>query len=301
MQTKSEIGCLGQRPSCVESGASLRYAPATRRWIRALRFALTAIIVFAACYVSYGFGRLWKDWRNTASPALAANTANADIESMVNVLPLSGQWSFGDLDWTFRSKVVDAGTVEARLAETADIDSGKSADELPDLSPELVDLARKLKIRPVSHGENQLYRLERPEMKAQLVVRQTAGQPKAVAMIAAMKQPSGEWQLFEFAPRTAAVAESQSTPHLLPLPASARRTGGRFTDDGQLLLELANVDADADSLTSMWNDAGWNVRSTQFAGPGDFSYLCVRGDSVVYAWSADARGSLQHLMLTRAK
>jgi hypothetical protein len=262
---------------------------------------LTTALVFAGCYVSYGFGRLWKDWRDTASPALAVKTANADIESMVNVLPVSGQWSFGDLDWTFRSRIVDARTVEARLAETADVDSGKSAEELPDLSPEIVDLARKLRIRPVSHGENQLYRLERPEIKVQLVVRPVAGQPKAVAMIAAMKQPTGEWQLFEFAPRTASAAKTQSTPHLLPLPASARRTGGRFADDGQLLLELANVDSDADLLISLWNDAGWTVRPTQFAGPEDFSYLCVRGDSVVYAWSAGAHGSLQHLMLTRAK
>jgi hypothetical protein len=272
-----------------------------RRWIRCLRLLLTTTIVFAACYVSHGFGRLWKDWRSTASPTLAVKTENADIESIVNVLPQSGQWSFGDLDWTFRSQIVDAKTVNARFSESANSGDGKSNDELPDLSPELVELARKLQIQPVSHGEYQLYRLERPEIKAQLVVRQIARQPKAVAMLAAMKQPSGEWQIFEFAPRTASAAESHSTPHLLPLPASARRTGGRFTDDGQLLLELANVGSEADSLVSLWKDAGWTVRPTQFAGPDDFSYLCVRGDGVVYAWSADARGSLQHLMLTRAK
>src|SRR5262245_2640623 len=111
---KIQTACLGRRPKCVDAGESLRFVPGPR----ILRLALAAVVVLAACYVSYGFGRLWKDWRSSRMSPLAENTSNASLESMVNVPPVSGQWSFGDLDWTFRSQIVDAATVDARLSET---------------------------------------------------------------------------------------------------------------------------------------------------------------------------------------
>jgi hypothetical protein len=45
--------------------------------------------------------------------------------------------------------------------------------------------------------------------------------------------------------------------------------------------------------------AGWEVRESGLAEPGEFSYLAVRGDERIYAWSADPAGAMRNLMLVR--
>ena len=108
------------------------------------------------------------------------------------------------------------------------------------------------------------------------------------------------WQLYVFTPQASDRGDSASAaPHLLPLPAGARRSGGRFADDGRVLLELISLDSTAEELLADWKAAGWEVRPSGIADPADFSYLCARGNEVVYAWSADPHDSLQNLMLVR--
>jgi hypothetical protein len=84
---------------------------------------------------------------------------------------------------------------------------------------------------------------------------------------------------------------------LLPLPAGAHRSGGRFADDGRVLLELISLDSTADKLVADWKKAGWQIRPSGIANPADFSVLCARGNDTVYAWSGDPHDSLQNLML----
>ena len=178
--------------------------------------------------------------------------------------------------------------------------SGDDATNLPDLNNELVDLARRLHVAPTKRGDNELYLLDRPDLKAQLVVRHVAGRLKVAALAAAFPKAADEWQLFEFAPKSANGSATSNISHLLPLPSAAKRTGGRFTDDGQLLLELISLDADAGSLLSMWKHNGWEIKKSDFSGPDDFSFLCARGNEVIYAWSAGPRESLHNLMLVRS-
>jgi hypothetical protein len=87
--------------------------------------------------------------------------------------------------------------------------------------------------------------------------------------------------------------------HLLPLPAGARCDGGRFADDGAALLELISLNSTSEQLFSAWRKAGWEIRPSGYGGPNDFSYLCGRGNEVIYAWSADPPSALQNLMLVR--
>ena len=85
----------------------------------------------------------------------------------------------------------------------------------------------------------------------------------------------------------------------MPLPPDATRSGGRFDEDGQLLLELVSVTSTADHLLAAWRKAGWEVRPSGLGQPGDFTYLCARGADVIYVWSADPPKAIANLMLVR--
>ncbi len=270
-----------------------------RRLVRGMRVALTVAIVVSACYVSYGFGRMWHD-RREKSPSTSMDRATANRGDMFELLPTAGQWSFGDLDWNFRSQIVSQQEIADRFRAMSGSAAGDAAAQLPDLGQEFVDFVRNLHIEPIQRGGNDIYLLDRPNLKAQLVVRPVGARTKAVGLIAAYPEETGGWQLFEFTPRASGGESIANAPHLLPLPTTARRSGGRFADDGQLLLELITIEADADVLVSSWMKSGFQVRPTEFAGPNDFSYVCDRGDEVIYAWSASPRGALHNLMLVRS-
>jgi hypothetical protein len=266
---------------------------------RCLRLTLMTIFVAALCAVSYNVGRLWHSWRLTERPHVESHTTN-DLESMMAALTPAGRWQFADANWDLRSQTVKPAEVAGRLEEMTAAGDGDDAMNLPDLNNELVDLARRLHVAPTKRGDNELYRLDRPDLKAQLVVRHVAGRLKVSALAAAFPKAADEWQLFEFAPKSANGSTTSNNAHLLPLPSAAKRSGGRFTDDGQLLLELISLDADTDSLLSMWKHNGWEIKKSDFSGPDDFSYLCARGNEVIYAWSAGSRDSLCNLMLVRS-
>lgn len=108
--------------------------------------------------------------------------------------------------------------------------------------------------------------------------------------------------MFELAPRSSASGSLSIEDDLLPLPTDATRNGGRFADDGQLLMELVTLGGNTSSagdLLDSWNAAGWDIRPSGLADAESFSYLCRRGGDVVYAWSADSSTALNNLMLVR--
>ena len=270
-----------------------------RRGVRALRAGLTITIVSAACYVSYGFGRLWHDWRQASQLRAGVNTSQP-LALLPDAPPLAGQWMFGDLDWSLRSEAIEPQAVMTRFAAAAADARHSEVDHLPDLNPQWIDVAQHLQVRPVTRDGNQIYVLDQTNLKAQLIVREVAGHIKAISLAAAFPEQSAAWRLYEFTPNARAGDANTKTAHLLPLSVNAKRLGGRFTNDGQLLLELVKVEGGADQLLSLWSANGWEVHPTEFAGPSDFSYLCVQKNEVIYAWSADRRASLQNLMLLRS-
>lgn len=77
---------------------------------------------------------------------------------------------------------------------------------------------------------------------------------------------------------------NQTTPHLLPLDTS-KRVCGRWSADNRLLLEIVSVDAKRHDLLNKWREDGWEIRHTRWGGLDSFSFLCVKGGHVVYAWS----------------
>jgi hypothetical protein len=213
-------------------------------------------------------------------------------------LPLSGPWTFANLDWSIRSSTVSPNEVDARLDTLSKLPPGEHDKLLPEMSAELIELVDQFHIKPVEQAGNLVYRLNRPNLQARLVVRNVSDRSKVVALAAAIPQGEGLWQFFELTPRGTA-ANAATDFHLLPLPAGARREGGRFTDDGAALLEFISLDTTADQLFATWKAAGWDVRPSELRRPQEFSYLCTRRRDVIYAWSADQPSALKNLMLVR--
>jgi len=260
---------------------------------------LLVVTVAAFMYVGYGLGQLFAEWRQAAEPVAPVSTAAFELIPLAGAMPLDGPWSFAALDWNLRSTVLDSSDVDVRLKALADPPAG-DVSNYPDVSSELLDLINTLHLQPVERSGFQLYRIDRPDLKAQLLVRAMEGHTKTVAFAGAYPQGGQRWQMFELTPRGTSSNTDTQAAHLLPLPVGALRRGGRFADDGRLLLELISLDTNTDSLIAAWKTAGWQVRPSG-VGDGDrFSYLCVRGDDVIYAWSANSSEALQNLMLVRS-
>jgi hypothetical protein len=260
---------------------------------------LLVVTVASLVYVGYGFGQLFAEWRQAAEPVVPASTTAFELIPLAGSLPLDGPWSFAALDWNLRSAVLDSSDVDARLKALADPPAG-GVSNYPDVSSELLDLINTLHLQPVERSGFQLYRIDRPDLKAQLLVRTVEGQTKTVAFAGAYPQGGQRWQMFELSPRAASPKSVEQETHLLPLPEGAVRRGGRFADDGRLLLELISLESRSDSLIASWKTAGWQVRPSDIGDGHSFSYLCARGSDVIYAWSANSTESLQNLMLVRS-
>lgn len=270
-----------------------------RRLTRAIRGLMIAGILICSCYLAYGFGNLWADWRRASQPITPQLSDAGLAASPVMVLPLAGRWSFAELDWSLRSNAVAINDVAAHFQKLASMPAQRNADSLPEVSPELVRLVERVNAEPLEQDGNRIYRLDQPQLKAQLVLHPANGQFKAVSLAAAYWTGDDEWQLLDFSPAAGANVASASCSSLLPLPARSKRCGGRFTDDGRALLELIAVDTNASELLANWREAGWECRPSGFGDPKQFSFLCVRGGEVIYAWSADPLAAMNNLMLVR--
>jgi hypothetical protein len=264
----------------------------------AVRAALIIAIVVAGWRVGRSYIALFKEWHQLGRPV--ASVSASRLDAFPAVLPLAGQWSFADSDWNIRTQSKSTAQVAALFESLAATSAAENSDELPDLDPQLGELIEKFQITPVEKNGNRVYKLDQRDMKAQLVVRDVAGRARMIGFAVAFAQPSGNWQSAEFTPSVPHINRDATLGHLLPLPAEARRHGGRYDDAGRLLMELVEIHRDADRLLAEWRTAGWDVRPTGMGTADDFSYLCARGDEMVYAWSAEPPGALENLMLVRS-
>jgi hypothetical protein len=215
------------------------------------------------------------------------------------VLPLAGPWSLDSLEWNLRSQLLDEAEVDRLFSSLSIVAPAVDESQLPETDPAILDLISALRIRPIAHAGNQVFRLERPDFKTQLVAREVGGLTKTVAFAVAYPQIGDKWQLYEFEPGSTRSSGSSSASHLLPLPATARREGGRYDEHGRLLLELVSLEATGEQLLTDWKQSGWEVRANDFVDAAEFGFLCRRGNEVIYAWSADPSDSLRNLMLVR--
>jgi hypothetical protein len=261
------------------------------------RIVLVLAVFLLCCYAAFHIGAFIATSRGAARRAAAQADAE-QISPLSAAMPLAGQWAFDELDWSVESSQIDTATLDAEFASlAASIPADTAA--LPDADAEIVGLMTALQIPSAEKMGNLIYRIDRPDLRTQLVTRRIEAATKAVSF--AMAFPLGDrWQLFAFTPRESSpVAAIQEDLHLLPLPEGAHRTGGRFDDAGRPLMEFISLDSNADGLAAAWEEAGWEVRPSGLTDSTDFSVLCARGTDTVYAWSADPPDAIKNLMLVR--
>jgi hypothetical protein len=285
-------------PSRTNRLASLAAACAARAagWFRPVLISVTIVAFF---YVAYGYVRLFSEWRQAAQPTATPSAATTEVQPLAGVLPLDGPWVFGDLNWNLKSAKSNREDVEALLdrLEAAPIQDDAN---LPALNKDLLELINSTHRQPVERNGCQVYQLSNTNLKCQLVVRLVERQPRVVSFAGGYALNGQEWQSFELVPTGISSRTGTAVEHLLPLPANAVRRGGRFSQDGRLLLELVALKSSADSLINDWRHAGWEVRPSGLNMGNSFSYLCRHGNEVIYAWSADTNESLETIMLVRS-
>lgn len=271
------------------------------RWLaRSARITILAAAVLICCVSAYRMGQLVSNWRHPADAAALRRAEATDLAALSPTMPLAGIWSFDELDWNMRSEWTSEEELPARFEALATKAPVLAADELPDADQEFLALAGALGVGSRERDGQRIYHLSRPGLQAQWITRDVDGTTKSCAFAVAYPSIDDQWQLFEFTPRPRDAANIESpASHLLPLPTDAHRDGGRFADDGRVLMEFVSLESTADSLVHDWNAAGWDVRASGMGEPGEFSYLAVRGEETIYAWSSDPSSALRNLMLVR--
>jgi hypothetical protein len=259
------------------------------------------IVAAVACGLSaYRTGQFVSNWRHADDSALLERSEATDLASLSPALPLAGIWSFDELDWNMRSEWTNESELPAKFAALAAQPTALAGNQLPDADTEFLTMATALGVKSSERDGRRIYHLSRPGLMAQWITCDVKGIAKSCGFAVAYPSIDEQWQLFEFTPRTKTDDNAKSqAAHLLPLPAEARREGGRFADDGRVLMEFVALETSGDALVSGWTNAGWQVRPSEMHEPGNFSYLAVRGDETIYAWSADSADAVRNLMLVR--
>jgi hypothetical protein len=274
------------------------FNPSRSKVARTSAFALGLAVVL---YASYRVGQAFAEWRQPpATPPVDAAAAFA-VNPLAGALVEGGHWSFADLDWDIRSQIVSADDVESKIESLIENlpKSDAEVSRTPDASPDLLRFLKNANLNSTARDDAEIYRLERPTLKVVIILRKIEDRTKALGGIIAYIQNSHKWQSFELSPRAVSARRADST-HLLPLPAGAIQSGARTDANGHLLLEMITTKVSADSLLKDWKQSGWDVRPATLGNNANFSYLCARGNEIVYASSADPADSLEHLILTRS-
>jgi hypothetical protein len=279
--------------TCDNSKTSSR---AVTRWVK---FAILTTTFVICCVFAYRMGQFVSHWRHAKNADAIVRADSTALGSLSPTLPLAGLWSFDELDWNMRSEWASEEKLSAKFAEFAAKAPVLADDELPDADQEFLTIASTLGIKSTERDGKRIYQLSRPGLQIQWITRDVKGTAKSCAFAAAYVSVDNRWQVFEFTPRAKEVAGASQATHLLPLPADAHRDGGRFADNGRVEMEFVSLASTADSLIRGWVAAGWEVRESGLAEPGEFSYLAVRGNETIYAWSSDPANSMRNLMLVR--
>jgi hypothetical protein len=208
------------------------------------------------------------------------------------MLSPNGSWRLSGGATGFRQSLLSEAELTARFAELAQQTEPLANPELAASAEKLIALAELSLVKPKQIGECDVYLLNRGKTTAQVVVKNE----ELVSLALAAPTANGGWRVYELNNQ----ANAADSTHLLPLPAVAQRSAGRYSDDGQLLMELVSVETSRSELLSAWRHAGWKIRPAGVGGPETFSFLCARGAEVVYAYSADESAELSGLVLTRS-
>ena len=227
----------------------------------------------------------------------------SENQTAVNVprllMPAAGHWSFADTELSIEQTWCSQQELTQRLENLYAIDdspggSGRDASEL-------VALAKLNGATRTNCKAGWAWTFEDSQLQLCLVTTNSKT-PQLKAAAFAMRG-NERWQLTILKP------QPPLDDHLLPLPvdtmtadvltAETQATCVRRGEDGELQMELISTTLSDEQLLAHWRRCGWEVRHTSWGAADSFSYLCARGDEVVYAWSDGTLGR-RTLMLTTA-
>ena len=173
------------------------------------------VVTFAVCcYVAYGLGRWWALARHATPRIEVHSPAASALDPLAAALPLGGQWAFDEVEWSIKSELIAIGPLEAAFEQLGKSPLSKMDPQLPDTDPELIELIAAMQIQPIERAGDEVYRIDRPDLRAELITRKVAEQSKTVAF--AMAYPAGDdtWQLYVATPKQTAADQSLSAaPH----------------------------------------------------------------------------------------
>ncbi len=225
--------------------------------------------------VAGSFRSLWRSGGEGAGNAVAFSSIPDQW------LPSDGYWSFANTDLSVQTIGCDDVELERRLENLLAMEGSETVSK-PDAS-HLVALAKSNGATRQACPAGWLWEFAQAGIRVRLVTTDS-NQPCIVVAAVAIRDAE-QWQLTMFKP------QPPLSDHLLPLPAEARTICARRNDANALQMELIDTSQTAEQLLARWRSAGWDIRHTPWGDDQSFSYLCVRGDQVVYTWSNTAAGS----------
>ena len=204
-----------------------------------------------------------------------------------SLIPAHGFWTFADAEMSIEQVSCSEGELNRH---TQEILSSKPLpmDAKQDAS-QLIAMAKSNGATQTECIAGTAWEIDTPSLRLCLL----ASKSKTPFLVAAaIAFADGDrWQLTKLTPK-----RSQSD-RLLPLPADAQTCCTRQNDSGELQMELVNTSTSGEHLLRLWRKNGWRPQPSPWSTSESFSYLCVRGEEVVYAWSESLVGS-RTLMLT---
>ena len=210
--------------------------------------------------------------------------------------PAAGRWNFAQSELSIERVTCDDQELNTRLES---LQSSNSNNCLDYDASELVAMAQSTGTTQTTCEVGSVWSFEDDQLRLCLVT--TATNPPRLNAAAIAVPDSDRWQLTVLKP------QPPRDDHLLPLPAAteanetATQTScSRCSETGELQMELVSTSLTGNQLLTHWQSHGWNIQHTAWGTADSFSYLCRRGEKVVYAWSASATGK-RTLMLTSSK
>ncbi len=206
------------------------------------------------------------------------------------LIPAHGFWTFADAELSIEQFSCDQGELNRHIQELL---SSKALpidtkDTKQDVS-QLVALAKSNGATQTNCTAGTAWEIDTPAFRLCLI---TSKSNTPLLVAAAIAFPGGDrWQLTKLTP------ERCQNDQLLPLPVDAQTCCTRRSDSGELQMELVTTSMTGEYLLRLWRQNGWRVDPSPWSTSESFSYLCTRGEDVIYAWSESLVGS-RTLMLT---
>ncbi len=273
-----------------------------RRFVMAVQVAMIGLVLWLGFSTFRSMSTLFgktKKLTDVQEANVKSNQSSVD-EIAATFIPPAGHWTVEGLEWGLGRSEMSAEEVDGRMREIFVSEAAHAEDAaapLPSITSDwrkLIDQAGQLE--PIKQGDNTIYRIEQPALKARIVVRQSGDSEELIAGAIAFPASGDRWELIDLVPN-ASHGEGDPVPHLLPMPIGAQRSMARWSQDGGLLMELISLNADGRLLMQMWKSAGWSVHPSRMGDPANFSLQCHRGDDSIYAWSDDSMDAISQLML----